>query len=240
MADRSAAPAAGTVCWIDLGVPDRGAAASFYGALFGWAYTDPAPDGYQVALLDGRAVSGLGPAEDPGPPYWTVVVSVEDIDVSAGSFTAAGARIVVAPVAAGELGRTAVVVDPVGAPVSLWQPGSQTGMETAREHGTFAAIELLTDRPDEAADFYRRVLGWHAGDGELANDGRPRFAITTPGPPPPTGQLSLWLVSFASSNVDATVQTALRLGATRAEVGGGADAVLRDPGGALFGLVATR
>lgn len=69
--------------------------------------------------------------------------------------------------AAGELGRAAVLVDPVGAPISLW-----------------------------------------------------------------------WLVNFASSNVGATVKTALHLGATRAEVDCGAAVVLRDPAGALFGLVA--
>ena len=234
------AHASGTVCWIDIGVPDRDTAAAFYGALFGWAYTDPAPDGYQVALLDGRAVSGLGPAEDPGPPYWTVVVSVEDIDASVRTFTAAGARIVVPPVAAGELGRAAVVVDPVGAPVSLWQPGTQTGMQAAREHGTFAGIELLTGRPDEASDFYRRVWGWHSGGRELTHDGQQRIDITSPGPPPPTGQPSLWLVNFASSDIDTTVKTALRLGATPAEVDSGAAAVLRDPAGALFGLVAAR
>jgi uncharacterized protein len=211
-----------TVCWVDIGVRDRGAAAAFYRELFGWVYTDPAPDGYRVAMLDGRAVSGLGPAEDPGPPYWTVVVGVEDIDAAVGSFTAAGATIRVPPVTAGELGRSAVVVDPVGAPISLWQPGTQTGMQVAGEQGTFAAIELLTDRPDEASDFYRRVLGWQTGGGKLTDDGRP----------------SLWLVNFACGDVDATVATALRLGATRAPVTSDTATVLRDPAGALFGLVA--
>src|SRR2546423_7902378 len=129
------AHASGTVCWIDIGVPDRDRAAAFYGALFGWAYTDPAPDGYQVALLDGRAVSGLGPAEDPGPPYWTVVVSVEDIDASVKTFTAAGARILVPPVAAGGPGRAPVVVDPAGPPVPLWAPRTAPRHAAAPDQG---------------------------------------------------------------------------------------------------------
>jgi hypothetical protein len=45
-------------------------------------------------------------------------------------------------------------------------------------------------------------------------------------------------VSFASADVDTSVKTALRLGATRTEVDNGAAVVLRDPAGALFGLVA--
>ncbi len=45
-----AAHAPGTVRWIDIGAPDPGAAAAFYGALFGWIYTDSGTDGYQVAL----------------------------------------------------------------------------------------------------------------------------------------------------------------------------------------------
>src|SRR3954452_3297350 len=124
-----AAHAAGTVCWVDIGAPDPAAAAAFYAELFGWTYTDSGADGYRVATLGGRAVSGLGPAEDPGPPYWTVVVGVEDIDDSVTTCAAAGARIVVPPAAAGELGLAAVVVDPVGAPLSLWQPGTHAGMQ---------------------------------------------------------------------------------------------------------------
>jgi predicted enzyme related to lactoylglutathione lyase len=235
-----AAHASGTVCWIDIGAPDPGAAAAFYGELFGWTYTASGADDYRVALLDGRAVSGLGPAEDPGPPYWTAVLSVEDVAATTEAFTAAGARVVVPPAPVGELGHAAVVVDPVGAPVSLWQPGTQTGMQAVGEHGTFASIELLTGRPDEASGFYSRVLGWHLDGAEFPPDGQPGTGVTATPPPIPTHQPSLWLVNFASSDVDATVNSALRLGATHAERDCGAAVVLRDPAGALFGLVTAR
>src|SRR5256885_1040011 len=147
----------------------------------------------------------------------------------AGPSPGAAARIGAPPVAAGDPGRAAVVVDPVGAPVSLWQPGTQTGMQAAREHGTFAAIELLTGRPDEASDFYHRVLGWRTGGSERTHDGQQRIEITGPGPPPPTGQPSLWLVNFASSDIDTTVKTAPRLGATRADLRSRAAPVRRGP-----------
>ncbi|WIM92970.1 VOC family protein [Actinoplanes oblitus] len=231
-----AAHTPGTVCWIDIGAPDPDATAAFYGELFGWTYTASGADGYRAALLDGRAVSGLGPAEDPGPPYWTAVLSVEDIDAAAAAFAAAGARIVVPPAPVAELGHAAVVVDPVGAPVSLWQPGTQTGMQAVGEHGAFASIELLTGRPDEASDFYRRVLGWHLDGTER----RPETGVRGTPPPSPTPQPSLWLVNFTSDDVDATVTSALRLGATHAGLDCGATVLLRDPAGALFGIVATR
>ena len=233
-----AAHASGTVCWIDIGAPDPDAAAAFYTELFGWTYTDSGADGYQVAMLGGRAVSGLGPAEDPGPPYWTVVLSVADVDAAAEVFTAAGARIAVPPAPFAELGRGAVIVDAVGAPVSLWQPGTQTGMRVIGEHGTFASIELLTEQPDEASDFYRRALGWHLNDLHPTGNGQPAAGVTGTRPPDPTPQPSLWLVNFGSRDVAATVTSALRLGATTVGLDGGATAVLRDPAGALFGLVA--
>jgi predicted enzyme related to lactoylglutathione lyase len=113
-------------------------------------------------------------------------------------------------------------------------------MQAVGEHGTFASIELLTGRPDEASDFYRRVLGWHLDGTDLRPGGQPGTSVTGTRPPSPTRQPSLWLVNFTSSDVDATVTRALRLGATHAELDCGAAVVLRDPAGALFGLLAAR
>jgi predicted enzyme related to lactoylglutathione lyase len=106
-------------------------------------------------------------------------------------------------------------------------------MRVAGEHGAFASIELLTDRPGEASDFYRRVLGWRL-------DGRAGTGVTAACPPGPAPRPALWLVNFTSGDVDATVVAALRLGATRVELGCDAAVLLRDPAGALFGLVAAR
>ena len=230
-----AAHAPGTVCWIDLGVLEPGAAVAFYGKLFGWTFTDPGADGYRIALLNGRTTAGLGQAEDPPPPYWTLNVSVRDIDAHARAFAAAGARIVVPPAPVGDLGHAAVTLDCGGAPISLWQPGSHTGMQVAGEPGSFVEADLLTRHPAEAADFYHRVLDW---DLREKPGGTPGIGLTRTDPPGPTRQASLWLVNFATRDVEATLVNAVRLGAARVPSGSHSGAVLRDPTGALFGLIA--
>ena len=173
------------ICWVDIGCHDPDAAAAFYGALFGWIYTEPDEDGYRIAHRDGRQVSGLGRAEDPGPPYWTVVLGVDDIHASAREFAAKGARFVVPPAQVGDRGHTAVAVDPVGARISLWQAGTLAGTRVT----DFADITLSTDRPAEARAFY--------GDGLKTVDG-PTF----------------WLVSFTATAAAALSLGATRLTAT--------------------------
>ncbi|WP_107057024.1 VOC family protein [Streptomyces sp. NRRL WC-3742] len=227
-----------SVCWIDLGTPDMEATAAFYTALFGWTVHPPDADGYRLCTLRGRLVAALGPAEDPGAPYWTINVTVADIRAAVTRFARLGARIVVEPTRVGTLGHAAVTLDPVGAPLSLWQPGTHTGMELTHEPGTFAGLSLLTDRPERAAAFYRPALHWNP---DPAHTGfrLPDNTLATTGPRPgsPTAQRALWLVGFASAGPEDDAALARRLGATevRRDDSGG-DVVLRDPTGALFGL----
>ncbi|MER8011726.1 VOC family protein [Streptomyces sp. NPDC094149] len=227
-----------TVSWIDLGTPDMETTTAFYTALFGWSVAPPDSGGYRLCTLRGHLVAALGPAEDAGAPYWTTSVTVPDIQATATRFTKLGARIIVAPAPVGTLGLAAVTVDPVGAPLSLWQPTTHEGMQVHREPGTFARISLLTDRPAHAAAFYRPALHWTA-DPQHTEFRLPDHSIAAIGKPPgkPTAQRSLWLVSFASSHLTADVERARQLGASDVRQSSNGDVVMRDPTGALFGLV---
>jgi predicted enzyme related to lactoylglutathione lyase len=226
-----------SVNWIDLGTPDMETTTAFYTALFGWIVAPPDPDGYRLCTLRERLVAALGPAEDPGAPYWTVNVTVTDIQATATRFTNLGAQIIVAPTRVGTLGHAAVALDPVGAPLSLWQPGTHTGMHLTHEPGTFAGISLLTDHPEQAAAFYRPALNWNSNS-ERTEFRLPNNSLAAISPPPgkPTAQRSLWRVSFASNSPDADARQARQLGATEVRQDPNGDVVLRDPTGALFGL----
>jgi predicted enzyme related to lactoylglutathione lyase len=227
----------GSVCWIDLGTPDIGATQAFYSDLLGWTVAPPDTSGYRLAAIGGQLVAALGPAEDPGLPYWTINVTVADIRAATTRFADAGADVLIPPAAAGPLGHYAVARDPVGAPVSLWQPGTHVGMQRAQEPGTFAGISLLTDQPDRAVSFYRTALGWNT-DGRKAEFRLPDNSIAPirPAPGAPTSQQSLWLVMFASADIEADITRARQLGATQIRYDPTASATLRDPAGALFGL----
>jgi predicted enzyme related to lactoylglutathione lyase len=226
-----------SVSWIDLGTPDMERTTAFYTALFGWAVAQPDPNGYRLCRLHGHLVAALGPAEDAGAPYWTISVTVSDIEATAARFRNLGAQIIVAPAKVGTLGHAAVALDPVGAPLSLWQPGTHAGMQLTHEPGAFAGISLLTGHPAHAAAFYRPALRWNC------NPGHTEFrlpdnstAATSPPPGKPTAQRSLWLVSFGSSRPDADAKRARQLGATEVHQDSNGGTVLRDPTGALFGL----
>ncbi|GAA0274958.1 hypothetical protein GCM10010302_10750 [Streptomyces polychromogenes] len=162
---------------------------------------------------------------------------MSDIEATATRFTSLGAQIVVAPTRVGALGHAAVALDPVGAPLSLWQPGTHTGMRLAHEPGTFAGISLLTDHPEHAAAFYRPALHWSSNP-EHTEFRLPDDSTAVTGPPPgePTAQRSLWLISFASNSPEADARRARQLGATEVRQDADGDMVLRDPTGALFGL----
>ncbi|MCX4626481.1 VOC family protein [Streptomyces sp. NBC_01443] len=226
-----------SVSWIDLGTPDMETTTAFYTALFGWIVARPDPNGYRLCTLRGQLVAALGPAEDAGAPYWTINVTVSDIQATATRFTDLGAQIIVPPTRVGTLGHAAVTLDPVGAPLSLWQPGTHTGMQLAREPATFAGISLLTDHPAQAAAFYRPALHWNVNPQhtEFRLPGN-STAATSPPPGKPTAQRSLWLVSFASNRPDTDAKQALQLGATEVRQDANGDVVLRDPTGALFAL----
>src|SRR5260370_2596137 len=73
----------GAPVWIDLAVPDVGAAAAFYGALFGWEFQSAGPDagGYGMFPLRGKPVPAIGPPPGPGArPAWTPYLHTFDPD----------------------------------------------------------------------------------------------------------------------------------------------------------------
>ncbi|MFC5034272.1 VOC family protein [Streptomyces sp. DSM 41987] len=162
---------------------------------------------------------------------------MSDIQATATRFTNLGAQIIVAPTEVGTLGYYAVALDPVGAPLSLWQPGTHDGMQLTGEPGAFAGISLLTDHSAQAAAFYRPALNWNYNPGHTEFR-LPDHSIAATSPPPgtPTAQRSLWPVSFASDRPDTDAKQALQLGATAVRQDSNGDVVLRDPTGALFGL----
>ncbi len=118
----------GTPSWIDLGSPDTGASAAFYGGLLGWtAEIDPRLEagGYGIFTLRGKRVAGLGPQMNLDMPlFWALYVSPcrcrhqEDCDASAAQAVELGGSILMPPTDM-DFGRGAVVVDPHGAVIGI-------------------------------------------------------------------------------------------------------------------------
>ncbi|MFE7767040.1 hypothetical protein [Streptomyces sp. NPDC057438] len=74
--------------------------------------------------------------------------------------TVNGARLVVPPFDAGDQGRMATLIDPVGAAFSLWQPRNFAGWQfPSHSAGAPHRMVLTCDRPEEARHFYETTKG---------------------------------------------------------------------------------
>jgi predicted enzyme related to lactoylglutathione lyase len=167
----------GVPCWVDTGQPDPDAAARFYGGLFGWEFEDRMPPGsampYHVARLRDRDVAAIGglPPGMPPEPVWTTYVAVESADDTAAKAEAAGGTTLMAPFDVMDAGRMAVLADPEGASISLWQAKGTVGAQLVNEPGTWNFSELNTRDPEGALAFYGAVFGWEAEIADQAEGG---------------------------------------------------------------------
>ncbi len=242
----------GTPSWIDLGSPDIEASAEFYAGLFGWTVeeeSDPDAGGYRMCRLSGKAVAGLGPQQNPGPPFWTTYITVDDVGATAEAVTAAGGQVVMPPMDVMTAGKMAIFADAGGAFFSTWQPGDHIGAELVNEPGTLSWNELITADAEGAKAFYGQVFGW----GEMTHEGDMPYtefkigdaSIAGMMPKPPTMPAEVpphWGVYFAVTDTDATVARVTELGGAAImppfDIAQGRVAVLADPHGATFNVIA--
>ena len=243
----------GTPSWVELGTSDVGAAAAFYGDLFGWTAGEPDEQagGYRLALRDGKPVAGLSPLMSEGQPVaWSTYIATDDADGVAERVKAKGGQVVVDPMDVMELGRMTFFVDPTGAALGAWQPKQFAGAAVVNEPGSFTWNELATRDIGAAQSFYPGVLGWDVEerdfggvkytlwkvDGEMVAGGMPMGDQFPPEVPPH------WAVYFAVDDADASAEKAKQLGG-QVQVEPmdipdvGRFAVIADPQGAVFSII---
>lgn len=115
-------------CWHDLAAADTAAARRFYGAVFGWsAAVQRANGGSFLRLRSGQCdVGSLYPLSRAHlgagvPSHWTSYVRVEDVDAAARRVQDAGGSVLVTPFAVDSTAIIALIADPAGAMLGLWQ-----------------------------------------------------------------------------------------------------------------------
>jgi predicted enzyme related to lactoylglutathione lyase len=243
----------GTFSWADLATSDVEAAKTFYPDLFGWETEDgPLPDGgtYTTARLHGRVVAGLSTGQEGQPPAWSSYVTVDDADAAAERAGELGGTVVAGPFDVMDLGRMAVIQDPTGAFLSVWQAASSIGAELVNGHGLLSLNQLNTTDPERASEFYSALFGWRFDAvpdteiaywgiyrGESLNAGMMQQPDDSPAPPH-------WLVYFGVDDIDAASEKIGAAGGSvlvpKTEVPGGEFIVAADPQGAIFAVFAGR
>jgi predicted enzyme related to lactoylglutathione lyase len=249
-------PKPGSFCWLELGTTNQDSAKSFYSSLFGWTAEDqPMGPGmmYSIFRLGGNDAGGAyalmkEQVEAHVPPHWMLYIKVESADASAAKAVQLGATQIVAPSDIPNVGRFALLQDPAGAHISIFQPGQHKGLKVFGDIGALCWADLNSQNPGKASRFYADWLGWTYETGKdgyrhiLNGTGQENMIGGIPAEMhAPPGTPSHWLCYFHVADCKASAAKAAQLGASTIMPASlmpdvGTIAVLADPQGAVFAL----
>ena len=237
--------APGTFCWVDLSTSDVDGAKAFYGELFGWEFEDsdlPGGGVYTMCRVEGDEVAAIV-RQDEQPGHWNNYVAVTSADETAAKAKKLGADVIEEPFDVMEAGRMAVLADPDGAVLCIWEPREHAGASRVNDPGCLTWNDLQTKNPSPAIDFYAALLEWGMEpmeeDGKLVyvtikNAGSSNGGIM----PSQNGGPPFWLPYFTVASSEDVLRKARELGgevlAGPLDIGAGSISVVRDPQGAVF------
>jgi len=247
----------GRFCWTELGTRDAASAKKFYGELFGWTPIDVpiGPDAvYTMLQKNGKDVAALyqlakAQLSHGVPAHWLSYVAVDKVDEAAKKAKELGATMRSEPFDVMQAGRMAVLLDPTGAALALWQAGKHIGSALAGESGSTCWTELWTANTGAAGTFYAALFDWQRDTTDMGGSpytvfrsGEARVGGMTSLPSKGAEQLPHWLNYLAVDNCDDTARRAKELGGQMAIVPTdiptvGRFAVLSDREGATFGVL---
>ena len=248
-------PMTGAPCWVDLFTSDTARAEQFYGELFGWTVEHGDEEkygGYIMFHRDGKMVGGCmrNDGSSGAPDLWSVYLATDDARRTVERAVELGGRVVLPAMDVPEQGVMAMVTDPSGAAVGVWQGSQNPGIEVVAEPGTPNWFELHTRDYDRTLSFYEDVFGWDThvmsdtddfryttlGEGDSQQAGVMDAAAMLPEDVP-----GLWGIYWGVEDPDAFVEKALALGATvlhpAEDTPYGRMATLADPTGAMFRII---
>jgi predicted enzyme related to lactoylglutathione lyase len=246
----------GKFIWFEHASNDIARARAFYEPLFNW-HAEAMPMGGQTYhMIHSSANNGIGgfvTAEPGTKSRWVSYVSVADVDASFAAATRAGAKVQQPPTDYPPVGRGAAVVDPTGAPISLWNSadGDRADVKEVPD-GEWCWNELWTPDVSTALAFYEKVFGYLFETLDMGPQGQYHVLKTAdgvsrgglcasaqPSAPP------MWLPYVSVADCDATAAQASKLGAQAVLVPPtdipdiGRFAIFADPLGAAVAVIKT-
>ena len=218
----------GVFSWVSLSTPDPAAAKHFYGGVFGWQFEDM-PAGpemtYTFVKLKNQSVGGLAALtkdmlSQGVPPHWMPFVNVTNADEVAKKASQSGGQVPYPPIDVLDVGRMALLEDPTGAKVAIWQAKAHTGADLVNETGAMCWNELMTPNTEAAGRFYKATFGWTSEVVDMSEDssytifkaGDTRVGGMMERPPRLKDVPPNWLTYFAVTSCDDTAKKATSLG----------------------------
>jgi predicted enzyme related to lactoylglutathione lyase len=236
----------GKFVWHEQVSADPEQAQAFYTKLFGWGTElfKPGEVEYTMISVGGGSHGAFARAmEGAPPPHWLGHVRVEHLEETIELAKQAGGALAAGPFEMGEVGRMAILADPQGAYLSVYQPQG----EGPTPEGVFVWDELGTSDAEGAQRFYERVFGWTTNEMGAEYGG---YRVFNRGETGIAGLMKLpddsvpahWQPYVAVEDPDATSARAVELGgsvlADPIDVPKvGRVGVLRDPQAAVFGII---
>ena len=246
----------GEFCWVELAHGNTDAALAFYCGLFGWSAVaqELALPGrtlpYSLLKLGQRFVASTYPLlaeqiEGGVTPSWMPYLAVESVETAVHRAEELGAICLVDPSDILQAGRVAILEDPAGATIGLWQARNLHGFRVAEEPGVPAWFELAAADVAAAAAFYGALFGWtrrRPANGPsaavlLARGDRPIAGVV----PLRAGAAPGWATHFGVADCDASSARIRTAGGSVERVAphasGARSLAVVDPQGAPFSIV---
>ena len=230
--------------WFDLVTDRPEVAQDFYGAVFGWRFSDDPNSGAKVITGGNQLIGGLvriDRGDTASSSRWQPVLTVADTQAAVKTSTGLGAHLVQGPVETPE-GSFAVIRDNSRALLTLYDGQEGIPLAGPDRAGTWAWVDLFTNKPASAQRFYAGLSGFQAGTARdsagqaftvFTKDGVPRGGLVSV----PASQIEPnWLPYVLVRDLDQTIGKARELGASVLAREPGA-AILLDPTGAAVGIV---
>ncbi|MFD8674942.1 VOC family protein [Streptomyces seoulensis] len=243
----------GTPCWADAMFTDLEGAKQFYGDVLGWTFGESSSEhgNYTQAYADGKAVAAIVPPM-PGqesPSQWCLYFASPDAAATAAKVKENGGEVLMEPMRVGDFGTMAIVREPSGAVLGIWQGDAHEGFEAVAEPGAYCWAELFTREPEKADAFLPAVFPYRM---KQMADEHIDFRLFDLGADPVLGRMrmgeefqpevpSYVNVYFTVEDCDAAVARAvergavLRFGPMTSPFG--RFAALSDPQGASFSVI---
>jgi predicted enzyme related to lactoylglutathione lyase len=168
-------PLQGSHIWYELITPDPEGAKKFYDTIVpGWLIGERAPvehDYRMIGRSDGGFAGGVLRLTDEmsghgAKPSWLGYVGVDDVDAAVDRIETTGGKVMV-PAFDIEVGRIAMVADPLGNPFYVMKPvppaakpDAQSDVFSPDQLQRIGWNELSTPDPVAARQFYGELFGW--------------------------------------------------------------------------------
>jgi predicted enzyme related to lactoylglutathione lyase len=212
----------GRFVWFEYVSQDAKKAQGFFGELFGWSTKSvPMPDGEytMIAAPDGKTIGGYFTAPDAGAkPGWLPYLQVQSAADIAAKAKKLGGSVMKDPFKVADMATMAVVLDPHGAGLALWQP-VKPEEPAAPAPGHFCWNELASKDASASVAFYTALGGFTTSKMDmgamgtyhvLESEGKGRAGIMPQAAPQ---QPHTWLPYVQVASADQTADKAKRLGA---------------------------